>query len=231
MRKAIMLLLAMGLLVTAPAAAQMGHMHGTWQRPDTVPADSSMAQGWQPGMGRYPGMMGMGYGGLMGMPMTGMGYGGLMGGYLGARGPMAGARMGMMMAYGLPSPGVILGMQDDLGLTDAQVSQLESVQTNVQETLRADLTSAREAREQAVSILQSSNPDLSAYQQKLQQAATDQVDAQVALANASVEARGLLTPEQLQKVQDGISLLHGMFQGGRVGSRSERGMTGWNRTP
>ena len=150
------------------------------------------------------------------MPMMGTRYGG--------------AGMGMTMAYGLPSPGVILGMQDDLGLTDSQVSQLESLQTNVQETLRADMTSAREARGQAASILESATPDLHAYRQELQEAATDQVDAQVALANASVEARGFLTPEQQQKVQDGVSMLHGMFQGGRAGTRPERGMTGWNRT-
>lgn len=225
MRKTIMLLLGIGLVMAAPAEAQMGHMHNMWQRPDTAPADSSMAQGWQPGMARYPGMMGMGYGGRMGPSM--------MGGYFGAHGLMGGAGMGMMIAYGLPSPGVILGMQDDLGLSDAQVSQLESLQRNVQETLRADLTSAEEAWEQASSILESATPDLHAYEQKLQEVSTERVDAQVAVANASVQARSILTQEQLQKVRDGISMLQGMFQGPPARARRGQGVMGgsWNRGP
>lgn len=203
MRNAITLLLGMSFLVAAPVAGQSSPPRGMQHEMHQVP-DSVSAMHWYPGMGWYRGMMGMGYGGRMGP--------------------------GMMIGVGLPSPGVILGMQDDLGLTDAQVSQLQSLQTSVGETVRADLTSAREAREDAASLMESQTPDLHAYQQELEEAATDQVDAQVALANASVEARGILTSEQQQKVRDGISMLHGMFRGSRAGDRAGRGMMGWNRT-
>ncbi len=217
MRKAITLLLGMSLLVATPVVGQSAPPRGAQQGMRQVP-DSVSGRGWHRPVGWD--------GGMMGMPMMGMGYRGMV-----RPGRMGGAGMGMMLAYGLPSPGVILGMQDDLGLTDAQVSQLESLRTNVRETLRADLTSARQARQEAASMLESKTPDLQAYEQKLQEAATDQVHAQVAVANASVEARGILTPEQSQKVQDGISMLHGMVLGGGEGSRSEGGTIGWNPTP
>lgn len=168
------------------AAAQRGGMRG--QMPDTTPS-----------MGMAHGMM---MGGMMGQGMMGSGMMQMMGQGMG------------MMATGGPGPMTMLRLREALELTDEQVTRLESIQRDFQSTTQTQMSAATASHGAAAESLQGDPPDLEAYQRGLQGAANIMVQAHVAMARAAVEARGVLTPEQLERLRvEGTQMMHSMMGG------------------
>ncbi len=151
----------------------------------------------------------------------------------GMQGPgMPGAMMGStMMGMGMHGPGMILALKSSLGLSDAQVQQIQKIRDDTRTTVQKNMQAAMQARRAAMQALMSDNPDVGAYQKNLQQAANDFVAAQVAMAQSYVNARKALTADQLQKLDEGAAMIHELFsQRGMMGGRGWMGsgmMDGW----
>lgn len=162
--------------------------------------------------GHQGGMMGVmgGQGGMSGHQghMTGgqkmMGSGWMMG----SQG-MAG--MGMMRGTGV-GPQALLGAADRLGLNDDQTARLQDIASTSRGSHQTHMQAAAAARKNAADALSADSPDLTAYQDALQEAANHMVQAHVAMTRASIEARAVLTPDQLKKLGE-LTAQGGMMSG------------------
>lgn len=190
------------LLSTAGLHAQRGNVSG--EAADTIPGMRGHGMMMKGAMGH--GMMGHG---MMGCPMMGegmMGEGmmgeGMMGEGMRGEG-MRGGMMGhaMMMGAG-PSPGMLLQRRDALELTDDQVTRLEEIRDEVSGTMQGHMTVMMSVRREAAEALQDETPDLDAYQETLQRAASQMVQAHMAMARAANRTRDVLTAEQWEKVRE-----------------------------
>jgi Spy/CpxP family protein refolding chaperone len=142
---------------------------------------------------------------------------------------MGGGMMGMgMMGMGMHGPGMILALQSSLGLSDTQVQQIQKIRDDARTAVQKDMQQAMQAHHVAMQALMNDNPDTAAYQKNLQQAANDFVSAQVAMAQAYVNAREALTADQRQKLDEGAAMIHDLMeQGGMMGHGM---MGGWMRS-
>lgn len=197
-----------GSLAAAPAYGQMGHGQQARQQGGGVAC---------PGMPEMMGAAGM-TGMHGGMPMQGPGMMGMMrgGGMMGA--PMAqmqGMQAHVMRAAGMmghlmmgaAGPGMLLRLKGTLQLTDAQVSRLETLQQELSQEHEQHEKAAGEAQRAAAAALSAEQPDLAAFQAKLQEAAGHGVQAHVAAARAAVEARAVLTDEQRARLRTGMAMM------------------------
>lgn len=198
-------LLALVALTAAPAGAQqMRGMHRADQQA------GMMGQGMMqmcPGMTAGEGMAGH----LMG----GQGMHGQQG--------MMGSGMAGMMGAGVAGPGALLGAAEELALTPDQTSRLETLAEEAREVRQEHMQAAMAAHASGAEALSADTPDLQAYEQALEEAATHMVQAHVAAAQAALDARAVLTPEQQSKLQDGMRLMSGMrcgAMGGMMGDGS-----------
>ena len=173
MFKGIIAAVASLTVLGAAAVVQVGPRHG--QMSDSLPS-----------MGVAQGMM---MGGMMGQGMMGSGMMSMMGQGMG------------MMATGGPGANVLLGMRDALELTDEQVGRLETIRDELASTVQLQMTAMMSSHTAAAKALRTDSPDFDAYQQRLQAAANIMVQTHVAMARAQVEARGVLTPEQVELLQ------------------------------
>lgn len=155
-----------------------------------------MANGAGGQMGDAMGMMGQS---MMGQGMMG---GGMM--------QMMGQGMGMMGTGG-PSPAMILRMGNALALTDKQRSQLEAIRDEHQADATPMMSDMRSAQREAMDALAGDSPDLEAYEAALRAGANRMIEAHVAMARAAVEARSVLTAEQRDQLEGGMSMLQGMM--------------------
>ncbi len=73
------------------------------------------------------------------------------------------------------------------------------------------------AHQRARAALEGESPDLDAYEEALQEGANRMVQAHVAMARASAEARAVLTEEQRARIQGGMQMMHGMMGQGQPG--------------
>lgn len=169
-------------------------------------------QGQQAHHGAQKGSMGM-------MGSTGAMHGGMMQGMMGQTG--MGGMMGMHSG-----PAMILRLAQPLGLSDAQVAQIEQIQKESQAAAQPYVQQAAEAARAASDALQGDAPDLDAYSEGLREAADQMVQAHVAMARAGVEARGVLTAEQRDKLGTGMNMMSHMMQGGMMGQGMSGGMMG-----
>lgn len=138
---------------------------------------------------------------------------------------MHGQMMGPgMMGMGTHGPGMILALKSALGLSDAQVQQIQKIRDDARTTAQKDMQQALKAHQAAVQALMSDNPDTSAFQKNLQQAANDFVSARVAMAQAYVNARKALTDQQRQKLDEGAAMIHELMrQHGMMGRGNSMG--------
>lgn len=180
----------------------------------------------QPGMPMQdmdgmPGMMGeqMMMGGMMGQGMMGSGMMQMMGQGMG------------MMATGGPGPAMILRMEDALDLSDDQVDRLEDIREEFSGSRQQHMNAAMSAHENARQNLEGENPDFDAYEEALQEASTHMVQAHLAMARASVQARQVLTAEQRERLQQGMGMMQGMMgdPGTGPGMMRNRGPQGGGR--
>jgi Spy/CpxP family protein refolding chaperone len=169
------------------------------ERPLGQQADSAHHPGMmQPGM-MQPGMMNPG---MMQMMQRMHGQGGMMG--------MAGG------------PAMILGLKESLELTDDQVERLEALRESAQSGMRQHMMQGMQTMHASQELLAGESPDVAAYEERLREAANHMVLAHTAMARAAVEARGLLTTQQ----QDRLALARSMMQEMRAGMRQGTMMPG-----
>lgn len=151
---------------------------------------------------------------------------GAMGAMMGGGGPMMGQGMhggGMMMG----TPGsVLLGAADELGLNADQKQKLEDIQKTATSTMTAQMQVAMTARQKAAEATSGDAPDMDAYGKALRQAADAMVQAHLAMAQASVEARAVLTPEQRQNAESRFGLGEAMRCGMGMMGMGPGGMHG-----
>jgi hypothetical protein len=198
--------LALLAFAAAPAGAQeMGTMHGSGS--DGTMMGQSTMQMCPMGSGAMTGQQGMAGGGMAGMA--------------GHQGMMAGGGMaGMNPAMG--GAAVLFGGVD-LGLSADQQTELDALVTKAREEHQAHMQAAMAVQSGAAEALAGADPDLQAYERSLQEAATHMVQAHVAVAGASVDARALLTPGQLAKLPEGAQLMNAMMCGMTAGGMMDHG--------
>lgn len=193
-------LVALALVAAPLGAQQMGAMHGAGHQgmagQGTLPTCSMMGG---------PGMM-MGAQGAMGGYQGTMGSGGM----AGHQGMMAGGTRGMNPAA--MGTGALFGGAD-LALTPDQQTKLDDLVATARQEHLSHMQAAMSVQSGAAEALAGSKPDMDAYEQMMKQAATQMVEAQMTFAKAAVEARALLTPEQLAKLPEGGQLVNTMMCG------------------
>lgn len=140
-----------------------------------------------------------------------------MGGMAMQRDMMGGMGMQGMMAPSGPQD--VLAMAQALGLTDAQVQKLRAIAEQAHAAAQPHAQAAMQAHHAAMQALDSDSPDLATFEARLREAATHQVEAQVAAARAATQALAVLTPEQRSNVRFALRLQHaramqGMMMGG-----------------
>lgn len=124
----------------------------------------------------------------------------------------AGMMQQCMMMSGA-SPAALLQHRESLGLSAAQASQLETLNTRTSESVMPHMQPAMQAHSAAAEILRADAPDFAAYEARLRESADHMVRAHVEMARVAVEARQVLTPEQrtrLDTMRDGM--MQGMHQ-------------------
>lgn len=199
---AVVFVAFVALLGAADLGAQGGDMHG--HRADSMPR-GMMGEGMMGGGSMGPGMMGPG----MMQTMGGM----------------------EMMATGGPGPAMLLRMREALDLTDEQVTRLEELREGSGEQIHGQMTTAMQARREALEILDREAPDFAAYERVLERAFDAMVGAHVTMARAAVEARDVLTPEQRGELEGTMKMMRGtmgapdgMGDGAMPGGRMDGGM-------
>ena len=220
-------------LAAAPGTAQSGHQHDHAQdqgSPDmtsmmmhemmaTCPfMESSGMDGGMTGM-MDGGMTGMMDGGMMGTGNTGMMSHGMMSGM---GGQVPGTMGGGMMRMQLPCPHRLIGMKDELNLSEAQLANLETLAGRASKAVENHVEGAMAARVRANEILSGNVGGFDEYGEALRAAATHMVEAHIAMARSGFEAQSLLSPEQKKSVSPAPTGMRGMHEGGMMGG----GMTG-----
>jgi Spy/CpxP family protein refolding chaperone len=128
---------------------------------------------------------------------------------------MMGQGMGVMSTGG-PGPAMILRMGDALNLTDEQRVRLQAIQGEYSGSVEPLMAAVMRAHQEAAAALAGDPPDIEAYERALREANDRMVEAHVAMARAAVEARAVLTDEQLGQLEDSIRMMRGMT--GMMGS-------------
>jgi uncharacterized membrane protein len=120
---------------------------------------------------------------------------------------------GGMMRMMRTQPAMLLQASEALGLTPEQTEQLTALRDEAQPEHQRHMQAAMEAHQTAASLLETETPDLTAYATALNDAADHMVMAHVTMTRTALEARGLLTPEQLERLDEGMSHKPGMHGG------------------
>ncbi len=115
---------------------------------------------------------------------------------------------GAMMTQ--PGPGMLLRLQETLGLSEEQVAQLEAMHEEARTAMQEHQEAARSARMQAHHAMMGDTPDLSAFESALEEAAMHDVQATVAMARVHVQAGDVLTEEQQATLATLIQGMHEM---------------------
>lgn len=203
------LTVGLGLAISAaPAWGQMGHMHnhqgegtGEAMAPDTIACPNHRMTGAQAMMG-MPGMMGM-------APAPGMRGGMGMMEMMGARdsqemgpGNMLGMATMPMMGARFPAPRFLLAMKEDLNLSSDQVQALEQLQARAYEKVQGEMNAAQRQEPESDSSAELRGEDTEQYVQALRDYMTHMTEARIAMVRAGIEARGLLTPDQRNQLEE-----------------------------
>lgn len=128
------------------------------------------------------------------------------------------AMMGMGMMSG-PSPMMILKQREALGLSDAQVERLQSLEEQLEKAHQAHMKEVMPLRHSAMEALKGEQPNLASYEAALKKLSGPHIAMQVELARVSQEALKVLSAEQRSNVRYGMRLMR------------EEGMVGSGRCP
>lgn len=136
---------------------------------------------------------------------------------MGMRGMAGHSGAAMSMMTGKPSPAMILHAADALSLTTEQKTRLEAIRTQSSETIKSHMQQAMAARHKAMRALQGDSTDLAAYEAAVQEGASQMAAIHVAAAQAGVDARAVLTPDQRAELTEAMTLVHEMMSGASGG--------------
>lgn len=117
----------------------------------------------------------------------------------------------MMMEH--PGPGMLLRMEEALGLTADQVTELEAMHAEAREAMQTHREAAQTARTRAHEAMMADAPDLDAFQAALEEAAMHDVQATVAMARVHLQANEVLTPEQQETLGARMKEMHENMRG------------------
>lgn len=124
----------------------------------------------------------------------------------GMHGGMAGCPM-MGGMGGMHGPAMILEASEALGLTDEQTRALTELKDAGEH--HHHMQAAMEAHRTAAAALENGAADIDAYAAALEQAADHMVMAHVAMARSALDAKAVLTPEQVEKLDGIMKEMHG----------------------
>lgn len=116
-----------------------------------------------------------------------------------------------MMGFELPGPRYMIGMRDELNLSEEQVVKLESLASRASQAVEDHMKQALADRARATELL-SRNVGFDEYGEALRSAATHMAEAHIAMARSGFEAQNLLTPEQKEVVSVPPTGIHGMHE-------------------
>lgn len=134
-----------------------------------------------------------------------------------------GMQMGMMQGMeGHQGPGMVLRLRETLELTADQVTRIEALQERTHEQHRPHMQAAMEARKQAMKSLHGDSPDLSAYEARLEEAASHHVMGEMVMARAMQDLMGILDTPQRDRLQVLMSAMMEMRGGMMEGMRERR---------
>ena len=131
---------------------------------------------------------------------------------------MGGQGGGMGMLIGRPGPGMILRLESVLELSPDQVERMTELHETVHATMQEHRSAARDARARATEALAGDRPDMAAFEAALQEAAAHDVEAQVAMARAHMEAGEMLEPDQQERLMAVFQGMHELRGGGHHGA-------------
>jgi len=197
-------------LTAAPGVAQTEHQH---QHAQAQGAESEVVQGTVAGCPIHPSMAMMG--GMMGMEMGGMmsgGMGGMEEGHMLGHGMMD----HQMMASRTAGIEALLERKDDLNLSEAQISNLETIRDRVNDAVRNHMEMALEAGNEAAGILAEDPTGLDGYSEAIRAATSHMAEAHIAMIRSGLDAENLLTSAQRDAALGGSGGAQEMHHGGTV---------------
>lgn len=135
-----------------------------------------------------------------------------------------------MMAY---MPQKLLSMHEALGLSEDQRSRLQEMAEAASERSHRQMEQMMVRGQGACDMVSGDPPDWDAYEDRMQAMAEGMVTGHVSMMRTAVEARSILSPDQIETVAAGMQHSmeggeagHSMMQGGMMqGGMMEGGMT------
>jgi Spy/CpxP family protein refolding chaperone len=135
--------------------------------------------------------------------------------HMGQHGMMQGAGMhGDMAMMMRPGPAMLLQLEATLSLSEEQVAELEALQAETHEAMQTHQEAAEAARARAHHAMMADAADLQAFQAALEEAARHDVQGQVVMAQAHVQAGEVLTAEQRATLETLMMAMHEMHRDG-----------------
>jgi len=95
---------------------------------------------------------------------------------------------------------MMMQMQSELGLSDAQLQQLRAIHQHACTAAQPHMRMAMDARQAAMQAIQGDNPSLDHFEDQLDKAAKHMVAAEVEMAKGMIDIRKALSPAQRQKL-------------------------------
>jgi hypothetical protein len=219
--------LTVGIVFSAvPGVAQTEHQHEHDQvqdspdMPNMEMHEMMMDCPFFQGMGMHSERMGMMNGGMMEMGAHGAMDHEMMNGMAPQDPSMMG---GSMMGMELPSPHHLIGMKDVLNLSEAQITNLETLAGRTSTAVENHMERAMADRVRAIELLSRNVGGFDEYGEALRSAASHMAEAHIAMARSGFEAQSLLTPEQKETAVGGPHGMKGagMPGGGMMGGSGE----------
>jgi hypothetical protein len=136
-----------------------------------------------------------------------------------------GMRGGMGAGVGMYSPSGLLAQKDFLGLSDDQISQLSTLETEFAEQRAKEQEGVRARQQELREEWNADDPDPQIVRQRMKAAMDAQQGLELSRIDAGARAKGTLNPEQLGKMR-GLALGYRMGQGRRDGARGYEGRPG-----
>lgn len=155
-----------------------------------------------------------------------------MGGQFDGPGPrpmMGHCREGKGMRDGGRGPAMILAMADEIGLTDDQENKLKKMTVAFQ-TLMVDLQGAVKKAQIKKRALMRDRADEKDVASAIDDVSRLRADLQKARYGHHQEIRAVLTPEQLDKLDDLCKIRKGAGMKGHPGMKGHRGKMGWGQS-
>jgi hypothetical protein len=113
-----------------------------------------------------------------------------------------------MIGNGMLRPLDLIGMKDQLNLSEEQVADLEGLNDRILEAIRRQLTTAKDYRSVAQKTLKENPEGFGDYSEALRAAGGHMLDAHILLIQSRFEAQEILTPVQKRVLSLGPIEMH-----------------------